>query len=89
LKLWRRAELNAATVVGAHLAVLAVWQAACMTLNIPRFILPQPPDVVVTLSQAKHDFLNNTIVTAIQIFGGYLLGIAVGGVLALEHRTTM
>lgn len=75
--------MSAGVVVGAHLAVLALWQLACQLLDVPRFILPSPLDVVATLRSPHHDFVNNTIVTAAEIFGGYLLGIAVGIVMAV------
>ena len=74
----RRQERNIGAVVGAHLAVIGAWQLACTLFDIPRFILPTPLDVIATLGLVKHDFLGNTIVTAIEIFGGYLLGIAIG-----------
>lgn len=75
--------MNAGVVVGVHLAVIALWQLACMFLGIPRFILPPPLDVIATLGLPNYDFVNNTMVTATEIFGGYLLGTAVGIVMAV------
>jgi len=79
----RRAELSAGVIVGVHLAALAVWQVTCMLVDIPRYILPPPLDVIATLGLPKHDFAGNTLVTAAEIFGGYLLGIAIGVALAV------
>jgi len=70
-------------VIGVHVAVLALWELACRFLHIPRFILPSPLDVLGALRSQHYDFLHNTLVTTVEVFGGYLLGIAVGVVLAL------
>jgi NitT/TauT family transport system permease protein len=79
----RRKQVNAAIIVGVHLAVIALWQLACQFSTIPRFILPSPLDIIGSLWAPHHNFINNTLVTSAEIFGGYLLGIVVGVAMAV------
>lgn len=62
-----------------HVVALVLWQAAAMTLKVPEYILPSPLKILGTLGTTTYGWVPNTIVTAVEIFGGYLLGV-VGGV---------
>lgn len=63
----------------AHVAALVIWQVAAMTLKVPEYILPSPLKILGTLATPTYGWVSNTMVTAIEIFGGYALGV-VGGV---------
>ena len=62
----------------AHLAVVVLWQLLVDGLRVPAFVLPSPLATVATLGSAKYAWLSNTLVTAIEIFGGFGLGALVG-----------
>lgn len=67
----------------AHIAALVIWQIAAMTLKVPEFILPSPAKVLATLTTPTYGWVPNTLVTALEIFGGYALGVAGGVGLAM------
>jgi len=79
----QQAIVRALTVIAVHLGALLVWQLAVTLLSIPDFILPPPSKVLATLPLPQYAWAPNTLVTAIEIFGGYLLGVAVAVVLAM------
>lgn len=62
-----------------NLAALVAWQVAAMTLKVPEFILPSPLKILGTLATPTYGWVANTVVTALEIFGGYTLGV-IGGV---------
>ena len=75
----RRAALRQAlAVVAIHLGVLFVWQLAVQAFHIPVFILPSPVQTLATLASPNYAWVANTAVSALEILGGYLLGVAVG-----------
>lgn len=78
-----RAARSFAIVVIVHLAVLAVWQVAVDAFQVPKFILPSPLATVQTLGTAGYAWGTNTLVTAIEILGGFALGAVVGVTLAV------
>jgi ABC-type nitrate/sulfonate/bicarbonate transport system permease component len=63
--------------------MLAVWEGAARLYNIPHYILPAPGLIVQTALNKYPVFLRHTGVTAQEVVGGGLLGIAVGMALAL------
>jgi NitT/TauT family transport system permease protein len=67
-----------ALAIAAHAALIVFWYLAVRYGNIPSFILPGPIQTISTLSGANYHWINNTLVTAVEIFGGYILAIAVG-----------
>lgn len=79
----RSAGSRGAVIVLVHIGVLAAWAAAIPLFGIPRFVLPTPLDTIRTLAVPTYAWLPNTMVTAAEIFGGYLLAVAVGVSLAL------
>nr|WP_246431339.1 ABC transporter permease [Paenochrobactrum gallinarii] len=66
-----------------HVAALLFWEFGVRWLEVPRYVLPAPSDVIATITVAKYDWLNNSWVTASEILGGYLLAIILGIATAL------
>ncbi|MFA5663457.1 ABC transporter permease [Castellaniella sp.] len=76
---WRRWG----TTVGIHLMLLVAWEAAVLWFDIPSFLLPAPTAILATLANTNYSWFDNTLVTAIEIFGGYALGVVLGILCAL------
>jgi NitT/TauT family transport system permease protein len=55
---------------------------------IQSFILPAPSKVLATLANPNYSWLMNTGVTALEVFGGYALGLALGILCALLFITS-
>lgn len=75
-------------VVGIHVAGVLLWEAVVRVFAIQSFILPAPSRVLVTLANPNLRWLNNTVVTAIEVFGGYALGLVLGILCALLFITS-
>jgi hypothetical protein len=71
------------TAVASHLALLVVWYLFVKFGNVPKFVMPSPDDTVKTLFAGNYSWWTNTAVTAAEIFGGYVLALLVGVLLAL------
>jgi NitT/TauT family transport system permease protein len=71
-----------ALAFSVHAALIVFWYVAVRYGKIPPFILPGPFETVSTLSGANYHWINNALVTAAEIFGGYVLAIAIGVALA-------
>jgi NitT/TauT family transport system permease protein len=67
-----------AIILIVHLAVLVLWQVLVDAFHVPKFILPSPLATVKTLGIANYAWGANTLVTAIEILGGFALGAVVG-----------
>ncbi len=67
----------------AHLALLAAWYLFVTLGDVPRFVMPSPQDTLQALLSPNYDWWGNARVTATEIFGGYLLALVVGVLLAL------
>jgi NitT/TauT family transport system permease protein len=72
-----------AVIVLVHVAVVLLWEVLVKAAKIPAFILPAPSDVLATLAAPTNAWVSNTLVTAAEILGGYLLAVALGVSLAL------
>ncbi|MCZ6895628.1 MAG: ABC transporter permease [Gammaproteobacteria bacterium] len=72
-----------ALIVVSHLAVIAVWHLWVVLGDIRPFIMPTPLATLKTLTSPKYQWVNNTLVTAAEIYGGYALGVAIGVTLAV------
>ncbi|GGB47608.1 nitrate ABC transporter permease [Tistrella bauzanensis] len=70
-------------VAAVHLGAIALWEALVRLFDIPAFVLPAPSGIVTTLGKSSYDWTGNTLVTATEIFGGYVLSVVVGVALAL------
>jgi NitT/TauT family transport system permease protein len=72
-----------ALAVLAHLALLVAWYLFVRLGDVPQFVMPSPQATFQALLSPNYDWWANTLVTGTEIFGGYLLALVVGVVLAL------
>jgi NitT/TauT family transport system permease protein len=79
----RKAAFRISVVIAVHVAVIAIWQASVEFFRVPAFILPSPLAALKTLASPSYAWPANTLVSAAEIGGGYLLGVFVGVTLAL------
>ncbi|MFC7398016.1 ABC transporter permease [Chelatococcus sp. GCM10030263] len=70
-------------IIAVHVAVVLLWQALVTVFSIPAFVLPAPTTILASLATPTYAWLDNTLVTAAEIFGGYVLAAALGVALAL------
>jgi NitT/TauT family transport system permease protein len=78
-----RSARPVAIILIAHAAVVLLWQVSVDLFHIPAFVLPSPLATLATLSAAKYSWLSNTLVTAVEVLGGFGLGAIVGVALAV------
>ncbi len=69
-------------IIGVHSVVVLAWYLAVELGNIPKFVLASPQDTFMSLFDS-YPWLDNTIVTTVEIFGGYFMAVVVGVGLAL------
>jgi len=67
----------------AHLALLAAWYLFVRLGDVPKFVMPSPQATLMALLDANYNWWLNSGVTALEIFVGYFLALAVGVTLAL------
>jgi len=67
----------------AHVALIVIWYLFIIYGHVPSFIMPTPLETIATLGGANYDWINNTLVTASEIFGGYFLAVFVGVFIAI------
>jgi NitT/TauT family transport system permease protein len=79
----RAAGVRLVVVISVHLAVVVFWQLSVDLFHVPGFILPSPLAALKTLASPSYAWPANTLVSAFEIGGGYLLGVFVGVTLAL------
>jgi NitT/TauT family transport system permease protein len=72
-----------ALALAVHAALIAAWYLFTAYGHVPEFVLPGPVATVMTLGGKNYHWLGNTLVTASEIFGGYLLAVIVGVVSAM------
>src|SRR6478752_4343385 len=78
-----RSARSFAIILMVHLAVIVLWQVLVDAFHVPKFILPSPLATLATLGTASYAWGANTLVTAIEILGGFALGAFVGVTLAV------
>jgi NitT/TauT family transport system permease protein len=69
-------------IVAIHLVVVLIWYLFVVIWEVPEFVMPTPADTLMSLGE-DYNWLHNTMITAGEVFGGYLLAVAVGVGLAL------
>ena len=72
--------------VASHLALLLVWYLFVKFGNVPKFVMPSPADTLGTLigpRAGSYSWWSNGLVTAAEIYGGYVTALVVGVMLAL------
>ncbi|MEO6895009.1 MAG: ABC transporter permease, partial [Caldimonas sp.] len=72
-----------AMAVASHLALLLVWYLFVKFGDVPKFVMPSPVDTVKTLTASNYNWWGNVLVTATEIYGGYVIALVVGVLLAL------
>lgn len=77
-----------AVILGVHLSGVALWEIVVRLFAIQPFLLPAPSVVLGTLANPQYSWLSNTAVTAIEVFGGYTLGLVLGILCALVFVTS-
>ena len=70
-------------IVAVHLAVVLVWYLFVELGDVPGYVMPSPQATVRSLLDPDYPWVHNTLVTAGEIFCGYLLAVVVGVGLAL------
>ncbi len=71
-----------AWVIMVHLGVVVAWQLFVVGWDVPSYVMPTPLDTLLALAD-EYDWLHNTLITAGEVFGGYVLAVTVGVGLAL------
>ena len=66
-----------------HALVIALWQLVADHGGLPQYILPSPTETLATLFEPRNRWIENTLVTATEIFGGFLLAVVIGVGIAL------
>jgi NitT/TauT family transport system permease protein len=72
-----------ALAVLSHLLLVAAWHFFVVYGKVPKFVMPSPWDTLHALVVPNYRWLENIQVTAMEIFAGYILAVAVGIALAL------
>src|SRR6516225_89343 len=67
----------------SHVALIAVWYLFVTYGHVPSFVMPTPFATLATLGGDHYSWLSNTLVTASEIFGGYILAVIVGVIIAI------
>ncbi len=72
-----------AMAIASHLALVVVWYLFVEVGHVPKFVMPSPVDTIGALFSGKYGWWTNALVTATEIYGGYLLALVLGVLLAL------
>ena len=83
---WRssvRRQRSSSVAVIAHVGLVVAWYLFVELGNVPKFVMPSPQATLNALLDPSYGWWSNIAVTGTEIFGGYLLALAVGVLLAL------
>ena len=69
-------------IVVVHLAVVIAWHFWVVLGEVPSYVMPTPLDALRSLGN-DYNWVHNTLITASEVFGGYLLAVVVGVGLAM------
>ena len=69
--------------VVSHLALILIWYLAVTYGHVPKFIVPSPVATAASLGGPNYHWVDNTLVTASEIFGGYFLAVIIGVAFAI------
>jgi NitT/TauT family transport system permease protein len=64
--------------VVSHLALVAAWYLFVELGHVPKFVMPSPYATLQALVVPNYRWLENIQVTAVEVFGGYVLAVAIG-----------
>jgi NitT/TauT family transport system permease protein len=62
----------------AHVALVALWHVAVVWGDVPGFVMPTPLATLQALFEPHYNWLQHTLVTAAEVFGGYGLAVVIG-----------
>jgi NitT/TauT family transport system permease protein len=93
----QRNDVNAGRIVGgtneslqryslavvSHLLLVLAWYLFVELGQVPKFVLPSPYATLEALLVPNHRWIENTLVTGSEIFGGYILAVVIGIGIAL------
>jgi NitT/TauT family transport system permease protein len=72
-----------ALAILAHVALVAAWYIFVAYGHVPSFVMPSPIATIATLGGKNYGWIDNTLVTASESFGGYFLAVFVGVIIAI------
>jgi NitT/TauT family transport system permease protein len=67
----------------SHLLLIAAWHFFVVLGEVPKFVMPSPYETVHALLVPNYRWIENITVTAVEIFGGYILAVVIGIAIAL------
>lgn len=70
--------LDRFAAVIALVVIAAVWEAACLWLEIPSFLLPAPSLIATSIGQRAGPLLGHSWVTFLETLAGFALSVAIG-----------
>jgi NitT/TauT family transport system permease protein len=68
----------------AHVLLIAAWYLFVEIGKVPAFVMPSPQATVAALFSGSYRWFDNILVTAVEIYGGYILAVVVGVAIALS-----
>jgi len=68
----------------AHVLLIAAWYLFVEIGKVPKFVMPSPQATVAALFSGSYRWIDNILVTAVEIYGGYILAVLVGVAIALS-----
>ena len=67
-----------ALAVVSHLLLVVAWYLFVEIGHVPKFVLPSPAATIQALLVPNYRWVENGLVTGVEIFGGYILAVAFG-----------
>jgi len=68
----------------AHVLLVAAWYLFVEIGKVPKFVMPSPQATVAALFSGSYRWIDNILVTAVEIYGGYILAVVAGVAIALS-----
>ena len=68
----------------AHVLLIAAWYLFVEIGKVPMFVMPSPQATLAALFSGSYRWVDNILVTAVEIYGGYILAVVVGVAIALS-----
>jgi NitT/TauT family transport system permease protein len=68
----------------AHVLLIVAWYLFVEIGKVPQFVMPSPQATLAALFSGNYRWLDNVLVTAVEIYGGYILALVVGVGVALS-----
>jgi NitT/TauT family transport system permease protein len=68
----------------AHVLLVAAWYLFVEIGKVPTFVMPSPQATVAALFSGNYRWVDNILVTAVEIYGGYVLAVVAGVAVALS-----